>query len=158
MSNSKKPIFQKALIALHVVAGVYAGACLSIAAVDLRYILSLEDPLKLQEVLSPLLQNMGFLMAPQLLVMLILCLVFSTKAFKLKKPIKTHTPLFFFLGILAITLAVHIPINKDVISGAIQNEDLMRAAKSWDTWHWIRTVLSLALPMTVMKFYRPLAR
>lgn len=149
---------QRLLIVLHVVSGLYAGACLSIAVVDLRYIVSITNNNELLTTFPPLLQNMGMLMAPQLIVLLVLCLLFSFKAFKAKQSVKAHTPLVILIAILVITLGIHIPINLAVISGALPDEALLQAVRSWDTWHWARTALAIALPVAVMKSYKPLAK
>lgn len=157
MKTSKSSVLRHSMTALHVVAGIYAGACISIALVDMRYVLSISDPGMLQTVFAPLLQNMGILMVPQLMIILALCLFFSYRAVKLKRALKSHIPLVVYIAILAITVLVHIPINTDVLSSSLSGDELISAARKWDQWHWIRTALSVALPVAVMKFYRVLA-
>ena len=148
----------KLFILLYMLTGIHAGACLSIAAIDLRYIMSITNADELLMVFSPLLKNMGILMAPQFFILLILCLIFSFKATQEKKPVTTHTPLFLVLGYFAITLLVHSPINNGIFLGLINNEDVFQAIKSWDFWHWIRTALSIVMLPAVVKFYKPLSR
>ena len=155
-TKSKKNIYKNALIALHAIAGVYAGACISIAVVDLRFLLSISRENKVLAVLSPMLKNMGSLMVPLLAIMFLLCLVFSVKALRLKKNMKTHIPFIVYLGVLGITLAVHIPINLAIFAGEVSVEDIHKTLVRWDLWHWIRTALAMALPVAVVKFYRPL--
>ena len=152
-----KSLLQKAMVALHITAGIYAGACLSIAVVDLRFFLSsISKTDAILDIASPLLENMGNLMVPQLVILFLLCLVFSIKGFRLKKSMITHLPLAIYLGVLGITLAVHIPINLAIFAGEVPVEDMHDMLARWDLWHWIRTVLAILLPGTVVKFYRPL--
>ena len=151
-----KSIMPKALILLHVVAGIYAGACLGIAVVDLRFLISISDSEYILDVLGPMLSNMGQLMVPQLVILFLLCVVFSLKAILLKKPLITHIPLVLYLAVLGITLAVHIPINLAVFAGEIPVDQIDQTIHRWDLWHWIRTALALLLPAAIVKFYRPL--
>ena len=149
---------RKLFTLLYILTGIHAGACVSIAVVDLNYIMSITNAEELLKVFSPLLKNMGILMAPQFFILLILCLIFSFKAFREKKSVHTHTPLFLILAYFAVTFLVHIPINKAIFLGLLNNEDVLQVIKSWNFWHWIRTVLSIVMLPAVMKFYRPLSR
>lgn len=158
MDKSKSSMLQEALVILHITAGIYAGACLSVALVDLRFLSSISDTEIALESFSPLLKNMGSLMAPQLVILLLLCVLFSIKAVWLKKPLITHLPLVIYLGVLCITLLVHIPINLEVFANEVPQEKLADVITQWDRWHWLRTFLSILLPGAVVKFYRPLVR
>ena len=138
--------------------GIHAGACVSIAVVDLKYIMSITNADELLRVFTPILKNGGILMAPQFFILLILCLIFSFKAFREKQSVNTHTPLFLILAYFAVTLLVHIPINRAIFLGLMNNENVFQAIESWNFWHWIRTVLSIVMLPAVMKFYRPLSK
>ncbi len=148
---------RKLFIILHAIAGIYAGACVSIAIVDLRFVKSIESTLQAKSTFAQLLVNMGQLMLPQLLILLLLCIYFSVRAIKRKSKLSTHAPLFVLILILAITLSIHIPINQDFISDNIQQEKIYELILKWDLWHWIRTALSLILPGLIVKYYRPLS-
>ena len=149
---------RKLFTLLYILTGIHAGACVSIAAVDLKYIMSITNADELLRVFTPLLKNMGMLMAPQFFILLILCLIFSFQAFREKKSVTTHTPLFLIVAYFAVTFLVHIPINRAIFLGLMNNENVFQAIESWNFWHWIRTVLSIVMLPAVMKFYRPLSK
>ncbi|RAP33303.1 hypothetical protein DID77_03315 [Candidatus Marinamargulisbacteria bacterium SCGC AG-439-L15] len=120
--------------------------------------MSITNPDELLMVFSPLLKNMGILMAPQFFILLILCLIFSFQAFREKKSVTTHAPLFLIVAYFTVTLLVHIPINRDIFLGLMNNENVFQAIESWNFWHWIRTALSIVSLPAVVKFYKPLSR
>ena len=139
---------RKLFTLLYILTGIHAGACVSIAAVDLKYIMSITNADELLRVFSPLLKNAGILMAPQFFILLILCLIFSFKAFREKKSVTTHTPLFLILAYFAVTLLVHIPINNaiffDIDKFSNQKTDLPHMLPEKKEWEKIISNLGIS--------------
>jgi ABC-type dipeptide/oligopeptide/nickel transport system permease component len=135
----------------HGVAGIYAGSCVAIAIVDLRFIDSISSEPHSLQIFAGLLKNMGQLMAPQLVILAFLGFYFSVMAFRNKQPITRHLPLLALAMILAITLLIHIPINLKVFSGDVSLADMDGLVQRWQVWHWIRTLLAMTLPVFIVE-------
>ncbi len=138
---------------LVVASAVYAGACLSIGSVDLPFVRNLAAS-EVVPVFADLVARMGKLMIPQLVILLAGCSYFSFLGIKSKQSWTCQIPLSVFVLIVLITLSVHIPINKAVISGAVPAEELQIYIERWYVWHWIRTAAALAFPFAIGRFYK----
>ncbi|MGJ4744844.1 DUF1772 domain-containing protein [Leptospira sp. SA-E8] len=142
---------------LIIVSFVYTGACLSIAFVDLPFVKTIQSFQEGLPVFADLLVRMGKLMAPQLVVLFLGILYFSISNFRAEGSWSSYVPLLLILSVLAITLLVHIPINKVVISGTISAENWKDSLYRWDLWHWIRTGISFLLSISIFKYYKVFA-
>lgn len=146
-----------AYLALHAVSGVYAGACLSIALVDVPSILELGDGTRAIAFLQLTLPAMGRLMLPQLLLMTLLMTLLLVRAARGgRSGIFRHglIPLAVLLGILLVTAAVHIPMNRRFLAASMAMSEVLPLVQRWLAFHWLRTLLALALPYCVVRFLR----
>jgi hypothetical protein len=141
-----------AYVVLHAVSGVYAGACLCIAVVALPVVRALSEEGEALGAPALALSAMGRLMAPQLVLMLLLTAVLTWRARGRAR--RGWVPLALLGAIVAITLVVHIPINQRIISGHLTPSQVPALLERWADFHWLRTVLSLALPYSVVRFLR----
>jgi hypothetical protein len=139
-------------VVLHAVSGVYAGACVCIAVVDLPVVHALSEGDEALVAPALALSAMGRLMAPQLLLMLLLTALLTWRA--RGRAARGWVPLALLGAIVAITLVVHIPINQRIISGHLTPSQVPALLERWADFHWLRTVLSLALPYSVVRFLR----
>jgi len=142
-------------IIFHSVSGVYAGACIAIALVDLRFVSSIIDPGEALSVFTGLLGKMGPLMGPQLLILSLAGVYFSLKALKAKAPAKRHLPTLIVVVLVLITILVHIPINIDLFNNQIRTENFALKFETWTEWHYLRTAVSLTLPWAIARHIRP---
>lgn len=139
-----------AYVVLHAVCGIYAGACLCIALVDLPVLRSLSEGGEALIAPALALSAMGRLMAPQLVVMLVLTALLTWRA--RGRVARGWVPLTLLGGIIAITLVVHIPINQRIFGGQLTPGEVSALLERWADFHWLRAVLSLALPYSVVRF------
>ena len=146
---------RKLLVLLHVVSGIYSGACVSIALVDIRFVKAMSEGPRAREAFASLLSYMGQMMIPFLLILLFLILSFSVQLAKRKATFCAYIPLFVLLATVMITGVVHIPINQTFMSEQIlTNEEVRLLLSKWEFWHWLRTGLSLTLPGLIVWIYR----
>jgi hypothetical protein len=137
-------------LCLHAVSGVYAGACLSIALVDVPSIRALGDGARALTSFQLALSAMGRLMLPQLIVMTLLMVVLVARRGRLLS--RAFIPLTVLLGIVLVTAIVHIPLNRRFLAGDVLAADALPLIERWLDFHWLRTLLALALPLCVARF------
>ena len=58
------------------------------------------------------------------------------------------------VAIVAITAVVHIPINQRIVGGQVNPSEMPALLERWADFHWLRTLLALALPYGVVRFMR----
>jgi len=141
-----------AYLCLHAVSGVYAGACLSIALVDVPSIHALGDGARALASFQLVLPTMGRLMFPQLVLMTVLMLLLAKRNNGIFP--RTLIPLAVLLSILLVTAVVHIPLNRRFLAGNVAIAEVLPLIRQWLAFHWLRTLLALALPYCVARFLR----
>jgi MFS superfamily sulfate permease-like transporter len=137
--------------AAHALSGIFAGACVSIAAVDMPVLRGWRESPDLLARFGDLLGGMGKLMLPQLCLMLILIALLTWHT-------RRWAPLAMLGAIWGVTLAVHIPINWAILSGTAKAADVPALLDRWFFWHLPRTVMALSLPVLIVRHLRPIAR
>jgi hypothetical protein len=137
-------------VCLHAVSGVYAGACLSIALVHVPSIRALGDGARALTAFQLALSAMGRLMLPQLIVMALLMVMLVARRRRLLS--RAVIPLAVVLGIVLVTAIVHIPLNRRFLAGDVLATEALPLIQRWLDFHWLRTVLALALPLCVARF------
>jgi hypothetical protein len=148
------PKRRRALFALlHGLSGVYAGACVSIALVDLRCISALEDGALALAVMKVVLPAMGALMLPQLLVMSMAMASWYWRPGSL--PMRAWIPVALLAAIWLVTAGVHIPLNRRFIDEQLLAAEVLSMVDRWLNFHWLRTALALALPFSIAHLLRP---
>lgn len=144
----------KIYLSLHILSGIYAGACLSIAVIDLKFIQALSEvSLKIQY-FSILLKNMGFLMAPLLVFMSILCFFLTWQN---RKKMFAYYPLIVLLAILLITFTIHFPINEQFFNLTVSKNEAHYLIDKWIYWHYLRVLLSFLLPFFIVKYFKQIS-
>lgn len=138
---------ERARSLLELVAATYAGGCLCIALVDLRVVQTV-DPQGMADLFASMLRSMGWLMLPQLIVIAALML-WLLRQKQLRTSRRFWVPLSLLVTIALITRIVHIPINRAILGGLVREDQVMALVTRWDTWHFVRTALALALPWAV---------
>ncbi len=124
---------------------------MSIAVIDLKFIQALSDvSLKIQY-FSILLKNMGFLMAPLLVLMSILCLFLTWQN---RKKIFVYCPLILLFAILLITFTIHFPINDQFFNLTVSKNEVHYLINKWIYWHYLRVLLSFLLPFFIVKYFK----
>lgn len=142
--------------AFHGISGIYTGSCFGISAIDIRYLESISSEPYSVSVFAALLKNMGLFMVPQLTLLLCLGSYFSIVAVRSKQSLFRHLPLLILLTIIMLTISVHIPINLQVFSGMVEPNQVGELVNRWKIWHWVRTVLAIALTISITKQTRQL--
>ena len=150
--SSLKTWPRAAYVVLHAASGVYAGACLCIALVDLPVLLSLGNGSQALAALRVALSAMGKLMLPQLVLMLALTATLAWRG-RRRAPYG-WVPFALVFAIVTITASVHVPINHRILSGNVALDTLPALLDRWLTFHWLRTLLALAIPYCVIRFLR----
>jgi hypothetical protein len=158
--KSKTELWRKwprlAYVGLHAVSGVYAGACLSIALVDVPSIQALADGTRALAFLRLALPAMGSLMLPQLVLMTLLMTLLTVRAAKRGDGMlpRALIPLTVVLGIVLVTVVVHIPLNRRFLAGSVTISEVLPLLRRWLAFHWLRTLLALALPYCIVRYLR----
>jgi MFS superfamily sulfate permease-like transporter len=152
MSSSLKTWPRAAYVVLHAASGVYAGACLCIALVDLPVLLSLGNGGQTLAALRVALSAMGKLMLPQLVLMLVLTATLAWRG-RRRAP-HGWAPFVLVLAVVGITASVHVPINHRILSGSVALDTVPALLDRWSNFHWLRTLLALAVPYCVIRFLR----
>ena len=150
--SSLKAWPRAAYVVLHAASGVYAGACLCIALVNLPVLLSLGNTSQTLAALRVALSAMGKLMLPQLVLMLVLTATLAWRG-RRRAP-RGWAPFALVLAIVAITASVHVPINHRILAGSVALDTLPALLDRWSSFHWLRTLLALAVPYCVIRFLR----
>jgi uncharacterized membrane protein len=96
------------------------------------------------------LSAMGRLMAPQLVVMLLLMSLLTWRGRGRVK--RGWVPLVLLGAIVAITVVVHLPINHRILVEQPPPGEVQVLLERWADFHWLRTLLSLTLPYSVVRF------
>jgi hypothetical protein len=148
--NLRKRWARVAYVMLHAVCGVYAGACVCIAAVDLPVLRALAGGGEALVAPALALSAMGKLMVPQLAVMLALMSLLTWRG--RGRVAHGWVPLGLLGAIVAITVVVHVPINHRILVGQPPPGEVQVLLERWADFHWLRTLLSLALPYSVVRF------
>ncbi|PJZ70472.1 hypothetical protein CH373_05210 [Leptospira perolatii] len=133
------------------ISGIYAGACLSIACVDLPYVRTIGPETEAVRIFGELLTRMGKIMLPQLGILLLGISYFSMIHFRKASGsvFLAYLPLFLFSAIAIITITVHIPINQAVISNSVSPGSWENLVSRWYIWHWVRSIIAFGLVISL---------
>ncbi|WGL59932.1 DUF1772 domain-containing protein [Pigmentibacter sp. JX0631] len=135
----------------HIASGIYAGACLSISLIDLRFVQDLGDNALKNQYFTILLKNMGIVMGPLLVLMLVLFLFLT---YQKRKNLNSFYPLIVLITILVITVTIHFPINDKFFNLTVPEKDVNYLITKWMYWHYLRTLLAFILPYFIVKYFK----